>query len=198
VLESLGVIRSKSTFRWDYRLEPNPDVLTLRRRDGTIVAVFSARGATEEGLVWAAEDDARGHPQYCGPEEHAHAARRWVGARMGSTWEAFVRTERRLLAARRNGQLAKALGSRLPLESREKLDEMADRDRHLAEQKLVELSSEEGEPRYRHIEDLSPDDREDRVRAELRRLEWLMERHKRRPPTQLSRHPGPSPRPRRP
>jgi hypothetical protein len=174
------VVRSKCNFRWDYRLEPDPDVLTLRRRDDTFVAVFSARGATEEGIMRAAEDDARGHPQYCGPEEHARATRRRVGARMGSTWEAFVRTERRLLAARRNDQLAKALGLRLPLESREELGEMADRDRRLAEQERVELRTEEGEPRYRHIEDLSQEDREDRVRAELRRLEWLMQRHKRR------------------
>jgi hypothetical protein len=180
MLESLGVVRSKIKTGWDYRLEFDPDVLTLRRRDGTFVAVFSARGATEEGLMRAAEDDARGHPQYHGSEEHTCAARRWVRARMGSTWEAFVRTERRLLAARRNGHLARALGSRLPSESREELDEMADRDRRLAEQELVKLSSEEGEPRYRHIAELSPEDREDRVRAELRRLEWLMERHKKR------------------
>jgi hypothetical protein len=31
--------------------------LVLRRQDGTFVAVFSARGATKEGIVEAAEQD---------------------------------------------------------------------------------------------------------------------------------------------
>jgi hypothetical protein len=180
VLGSLGAAWSNSKLKWHYRLEHGPDVLTLRRRDGSFVAAFSARGVTGEAVLRAAEDDARGYPQYCGPGEHARAARRWVEARMGSTWEAFLRTERRLLRARRNGQLAKALNLRLPLESREELDAMASRDRRLAGHGLVELRSEGGESRYGRVEELSPEDRVDRLRAELRRLEWLMDRHKRR------------------
>jgi hypothetical protein len=174
------VARLRNKLGCDYRLEREADVLILRRRDGSFVTPFSARGATEEGVLRAAEEDERGHPHYLGPEKHARAARRWVEARMGSAWEAFVRTERLLLGARRNGQLAKALGSRLPLESREELDKMAYLDRRLAEHELLELRSEEGVLRFRHIEDLSPEDREERVRAELRRLEWLMRRHERR------------------
>ncbi len=42
-----------------YLDESNPDVVILRRRSGTFVAAFSARGATREGLVEAAEDDHR-------------------------------------------------------------------------------------------------------------------------------------------
>ena len=41
-----------------YRLaESDPDVVVLRRDDGTFVAAFSARGATTEGLVEAARED---------------------------------------------------------------------------------------------------------------------------------------------
>jgi hypothetical protein len=166
--------------RRGYRVEHEPDALILLRPDGAVVARFSARGFSAEGVVRAAEDDACGHPQYHGPEQHVRPARRWVAARMGSTWKAFVRTERRLLGARRDGQLAKVLAWRLPEESREELDEMASKDRRLAEEGLVELRGEGGEVRYEHVDDLRPEDRGDRVRAELSRLEWLMERRERR------------------
>ncbi len=43
---------------FDYLLdESDPDVLGLRRQDGIFVAAFSARGATREGIVAAAEQD---------------------------------------------------------------------------------------------------------------------------------------------
>jgi hypothetical protein len=35
----------------------DPDVLVLRRPDGTFVAAFSAEGATREGLLEAAKED---------------------------------------------------------------------------------------------------------------------------------------------
>ena len=40
--------------------ESDPDVLALRRPDGTIVAFFSALGATPEALQRAAWDDQEG------------------------------------------------------------------------------------------------------------------------------------------
>jgi hypothetical protein len=40
-----------------YLDESDPDVLVLRRQDGTFVAAFSAQGATKEGLVEAAKED---------------------------------------------------------------------------------------------------------------------------------------------
>ncbi len=44
----------------DYHLEESdPDILVLRRQDGTLVARFSARGATKEGIVEAAKEDYR-------------------------------------------------------------------------------------------------------------------------------------------
>jgi hypothetical protein len=45
-----------------YRLdESDPDVVILRRRDGTFVAAFSAMGATREGILEAAKGD-QGRP----------------------------------------------------------------------------------------------------------------------------------------
>ena len=37
--------------------ESDPDILLLRRQDGSFVAAFSARGATREGFVEAARED---------------------------------------------------------------------------------------------------------------------------------------------
>jgi hypothetical protein len=43
---------------FDYHLdESDPDVVILRRQDGSFVAAFSARGATREGIVEAAKED---------------------------------------------------------------------------------------------------------------------------------------------
>jgi hypothetical protein len=44
--------------KFDYHLdESDPDILVLRRQDGTFVAAFSARGATREGITEAAKED---------------------------------------------------------------------------------------------------------------------------------------------
>ena len=37
--------------------ESDPDILILRRQDGTFVAAFSSQGATREGIVEAAMED---------------------------------------------------------------------------------------------------------------------------------------------
>jgi hypothetical protein len=42
-----------------YSVERDPDLLVLRRPDGTIVAVFSVRGATVEAVEKAAWEDHR-------------------------------------------------------------------------------------------------------------------------------------------
>ena len=42
-----------------YLDESDPDLLVLRRQDGSFVAAFSPRGATREGIVKAAEEDYR-------------------------------------------------------------------------------------------------------------------------------------------
>jgi hypothetical protein len=49
---------TSSTF--DYFLDQSdPDALILRRKDGSFVAAFSARGATKEGIIEAVEEDRR-------------------------------------------------------------------------------------------------------------------------------------------
>ena len=40
-----------------YLDESDPDIVVLLREDGTFVAAFSARGATKEGIVEAAQED---------------------------------------------------------------------------------------------------------------------------------------------
>jgi PAS fold len=46
--------------KFDYYLdESDPDIVILRRQDGSFVAAFSARGATREGIDEAAKEDYR-------------------------------------------------------------------------------------------------------------------------------------------
>jgi hypothetical protein len=42
-----------------YLHESDPDIITLRREDGTFVAAFSAQGATRDGIIEAAMEDSR-------------------------------------------------------------------------------------------------------------------------------------------
>jgi hypothetical protein len=163
-----------------YRLERDPDVLIVRHWDGLFVGAFSVRGVTQQAVIGAVDDDRSGLPPYTGPEEHAESVRRLVRARMKRPWERFLRTERRIVEARKNGQLAKALLLRLPLETQEELDKMASADRKRAEQQLVELRSAEGQITYKHVDQLCPEDRLDRIRAELARIQWLLNRQVRR------------------
>jgi hypothetical protein len=45
---------------FDYYLDQSdPDVLILRRKDGSFVAAFSARGATKGGIIEAVKEDRR-------------------------------------------------------------------------------------------------------------------------------------------
>ena len=46
--------------KFDYYLdESDPDILILRRQDGSFVAPFSAQGASKEGIMQAAQEDYR-------------------------------------------------------------------------------------------------------------------------------------------
>jgi len=40
-----------------YRDKSDPEIVILRRQDGSFVAAFSTRGATTEGIVEAAKED---------------------------------------------------------------------------------------------------------------------------------------------
>src|ERR671912_2697925 len=60
----MGLVRrrvgmeEKKLPKFDYYLdESDPDIVVLRRQNGSFVAAFSARGATREGIVEAARED---------------------------------------------------------------------------------------------------------------------------------------------
>jgi hypothetical protein len=58
--QGIGTEEQEGLPKVDYHLdESDPDVVVLRRQDGTFVAAFSASGATREGISEAAEEDYR-------------------------------------------------------------------------------------------------------------------------------------------
>ena len=90
-------------------------------------------------------------------------------------WARFMEAERQELENRRNGHLRKLLGDPLPGESPEELERLASEDEARAEEGRVELRSL-NEITYKHIDDLTPEDRTARVAAEGARVEWFAER----------------------
>ena len=89
--------------------------------------------------------------------------------------ERFLAAERSMLEQRQRGGLAQALGDPLPGESLAELQWMILEDQHLAEERLVELRSGE-QVRFKHVDDLTYEDRSARLEAESKRRAWLMER----------------------
>jgi hypothetical protein len=89
--------------------------------------------------------------------------------------KSFLKAERSILEQRRNGSLAQAIGEPLPGESPEELWWLVVEDQHLAEEGLVELRSGE-EAWYKHLDELSLEDRPYRIEAESARRAWLMQR----------------------
>jgi hypothetical protein len=89
--------------------------------------------------------------------------------------ERFLASERSMLEQRQTGGLAQALGDPLPGESPAELQWMILEDQHLAEEGLVELRSDE-EVRFKHVDNLTYEDRPARLEAESKRRAWLMER----------------------
>ena len=56
----IGMEERRWLTKLDYYLdESDPDVVILRRQDGTFVAAFSAQGVTKEGILEAASEDYR-------------------------------------------------------------------------------------------------------------------------------------------
>jgi hypothetical protein len=91
-----------------------------------------------------------------------------------------MEVERRELEQRQNGQLGRALGRALPGESQEELDRIAEEDQRRAQEGLVELRSGD-EVWYRHIDQLTRDDRPARIESENARAAWIQERLSRQP-----------------
>jgi len=96
-------------------------------------------------------------------------------AEAAAAWKRFVRTERRQLELRKDGQLARLLGEPLPGEFPAMLQRLASEDRRQAERGLVALMSG-GKTFYKDIDDLAPEDMPARIAANRLRTTWLKER----------------------
>jgi hypothetical protein len=93
-------------------------------------------------------------------------------------WEQYMEVERRELEQRRNGQLGRAIGRALPGESPEELERIAEEDQRKAEEGLVELRSGD-KVWYKHIDELTREDRPARIDSENARAAWIQERLRR-------------------
>ena len=91
-------------------------------------------------------------------------------------WAKHMRLERELLAQRRDGKLAKAIGKSLPGESPQNLEHMAREDQRRAEKGLVTLLWGGGRLSYEHIDKLTPEKLLARLEAEREQVNWLMGR----------------------
>jgi hypothetical protein len=90
-------------------------------------------------------------------------------------WERDMRLERELLAQRRDGKLAKAIGNALLGESPQDLEGMAREDRSKAEEGLVTLLWG-GQLSYKDIDELTPENLLAKLEAERAQVNWLMGR----------------------
>ena len=90
-------------------------------------------------------------------------------------WERHMRLERELLAQRRDGKLAKAIGKALPGEKPQELEQMAREDQRKAEEGLVTLLWG-NQLSYKHIDELTPQNLLARLEAERAQVNWLMGR----------------------
>jgi hypothetical protein len=92
-----------------------------------------------------------------------------------AAWERFMQAELRELELRKAGQLARLLGEPLPGEPPAVLERLALEDQRQAEEGLVALMSG-GKVSYKHIDELSPEDRPASIAANRLRTTWLKER----------------------
>jgi hypothetical protein len=91
------------------------------------------------------------------------------------TFDRFMDAERKCLRDHASGKMARALGYALPGESQEELDRMAAEDQRLAQEGMVKLKVGE-ELHYKHVDELTPEDRMARIAAEMDEVEWIMNR----------------------
>lgn len=89
-------------------------------------------------------------------------------------WEEFMRSERRELELRKEGQLAELLVEPLSGEPSPALQRLVAEDRRQAREGLVALMSG-GKVTYKHVDDLSEEDMPTRIAANRLRTSWLKE-----------------------
>jgi hypothetical protein len=95
-------------------------------------------------------------------------------------WLRYLAAEREALLVSSTGLLAHAFSSVQPGESKEDLERMAAEDERKAERGLVELRSSD-EVWYKHIDEITRDDRPARIESENVRAAWIQERLRRQP-----------------
>jgi hypothetical protein len=91
------------------------------------------------------------------------------------TFDEFMDLERARLQEHASGKMARTLGYALPGESQEELDRIAAEDQRLAQEGIVKLKVGEG-IHYKHIDELTREDRTARIEAEREEVDWLMNR----------------------
>ena len=91
-------------------------------------------------------------------------------------WKEFMRSERRELELRKEGQLAERLVGPLTGEPSPALRRLVAEDRRQARDGLVALMSG-GKVTYKHVDDLSENDMPARIAANRLRTSWLKELH---------------------
>jgi hypothetical protein len=96
----------------------------------------------------------------------------WTTDPYHDVWESYLHTERMQLSERASGKMRRAIGRVLPGESQEKLERIAAEDERLAKEGLVPLRKD-GRLYYKHIDDLTREDRLARIEAERGITAWL-------------------------
>jgi hypothetical protein len=91
------------------------------------------------------------------------------------TWDEFIEMERARLQEHASGKMANALGHALPGESQQELDRIAAEDQRLAQKGIVKFNVGE-EIHYKHIDELTREDRPARIAAEREEVAWLKKR----------------------
>jgi ABC-type glutathione transport system ATPase component len=91
------------------------------------------------------------------------------------TWDEFMEMERACIQEHASGKMARALGHALPGETQEELERIAAEDQRLAQQGMVKLKSRQ-RVYFKHIDELTREDRKARIAAEREQVDWLMKR----------------------
>jgi hypothetical protein len=91
------------------------------------------------------------------------------------TFDEFMEMERARFQEHASGKMARALGYALTGESQEEHDRIAAEDQSRAQQGIVKLKLGDS-VHYKHIDELTREDRAARIAAEREEVDWLMER----------------------
>jgi hypothetical protein len=138
----------------------------------------STPSLSEGQLREARKDLSDKHSLSCSQERQAIIAQ--SRSDRAAARERYLQAEWRELQLRKEGQLAKMLGSALPGESPQELGRLAEEDRLRAKEGLVALSGPGEQISYKRLDDLVPEERPARLDAEWMQSEWIRERRARR------------------